>query len=114
MIAWTAQYLIVLGIVHVAFGLVKYRAALGEALREGWLGRLGHSDTRRAAFWFISAGPLIALIGLFLHRAALTHDQVLLVPTGAVLAALALAGISAFPKSPLWALVPPALALLLA
>lgn len=92
---------------------MRFRQPIVAALREGWFGRLGHSDERRAAFWFISAGPLICLIGGFLRQAGLVNDRAMSFPTGMVLAILAIAGISAFPMSPLWALLPPTIMLLI-
>lgn len=114
MMLLAAQYLIVIGIAHVAFGMVRYRRTLVAALREGWAGCFSHSDKRLVAFWFIAAGPLISLIGALLRHAALTNDPVMAFPTGVVLAILAVVGIADFPKSPRWALLPPAIMLLLA
>lgn len=113
MMLFAANYLVILGMVHVAFGLVRFRQPIGEALREGFFGRFGQNDARRVAFWFVSAGPLISLIGGFLRHAAMVDDYTLSLPTGIVLTALATLGVSAFPKSPLWALLPPAIMLLI-
>lgn len=109
-----AQYLIVIGIAHIAFGLIRYRHILVAALREGWAGCFAHSDKRLVAFWFIAAGPLISLIGALLRHAALSDDHAMAFPSGVVLAILAVVGIVDFPKSPRWALLPPAIMLLLA
>lgn len=109
---FAAQYLIVLGILHIIFGVVRYRKPLLAAVKEGFVGRFAESDERRAAFWFISVGPLIGLIGLFTARAALARDIGMLLSTGICLSVLATIGLLAFPKSPLWALLPPSVILI--
>lgn len=100
--------LIVLGVLHVIFGLIQFKAQLRETIAEGFVGCFMRSDTRRLAFWFILVGPLLTLIGQVALRAIQTSDTGLLLTIGLYLAGTAAVGVLAFPKSPLWVLVPPA------
>ncbi|OYU70788.1 MAG: hypothetical protein CFE28_12765 [Alphaproteobacteria bacterium PA2] len=108
MVMLAAKYLIWLGLVHIGFGLTRYRGILLAALREGFTGRFAESDERRAAFWFLMAGPLTSLTGLGAVAAA-RGDQGLILTMGICLLLTCGVGVLAFPKSPLWTILPPAL-----
>ena len=104
-----AWMLIGLGIAHVLFGLVRFRGPLGAILADGFIGAFMPDDSRRLAFWFVIAGPLLTLLGQVALRAIAIGDRGLLRTIGWYLAGTFVVGVLAFPKSPLWALLPPAI-----
>lgn len=108
-----AYYLIVLGGLHVLFGLIRFRTPLREALMEGFVGRLEQSDARRLAFWFIILGPLLALLGQAAADARNGGNLQLILTMGVTLLATSVIGVLAFPKSPLWGLIPPSVVFVL-
>lgn len=108
MVLLAAKYLVLLGLAHIAIGLMRYRGLLLATLREGFIGRFALSDERRVAFWFIMAGPLTSLVGLGAGSAAQTDPKTTLT-MGICLLLTCAVGVLAFPKSPLWTLLPPAL-----
>ena len=82
--AWA---LFTLGVIHIAFGLVKFKTPLAEAAAAGIVGKFTAPEIRRTAFWFVMCGPLVMLSG---HTA---------------IHAVAIIGVIVFPKSPFWALL---------
>ena len=104
-----AWMLIGLGVGHVVFGLVRFRGPLGEIMAEGFVGAFQLNDARRLAFWFVIAGPLLTLLGQVALTAIATGDVALLRTIGWYLGGTFAVGVLAFPKSPLWALFPPAI-----
>lgn len=102
-----AWILIVLGVLHVIFGLIQFKVQIRETIAEGFVGRFMRSDTRRLAFWFILVGPLLTLIGQVALQAVQMNDTGLLLTIGLYLSGAAALGVLAFPRSPLWGLVPP-------
>jgi len=109
MLLSAAWILIALGVLHVIFGLIQFKVQIRETIAEGFVGRFMRSDGRRLAFWFILVGPLLTLIGQVALRAIHTGDMGLLLTIGLYLFGAAAVGVLAFPKSPLWGLVPSAL-----
>jgi hypothetical protein len=105
MLSIAAWLLFILGIAHVPFGLLRFRAPVQEALAEGFVGRFAQSDTRRLAFWFILCGPLVALVGQLALHAIASGDMAVIRIIGFYLAGSSLVGVLAFPKSPLWSLL---------
>lgn len=104
--AWS---LVVLGVLHIVFGLIRFREPLLEAFGEGFVGRFMQSDTRRLAFWFILVGPLLTLLGQVSLKAIERGDIGQIHTIGAYLLAACVVGVLAFPVSPLWLLLPLAL-----
>ncbi|NIA00446.1 DUF6463 family protein [Massilia sp. CCM 8734] len=100
-----AATLFVLGILHILFGVAKFRQALGAAWGEGLFNRFGANDERRLAFWFIAFGPPLVLCGHLAWRAAGAADTASLGLVGIYGFATGAVGIVAFPRSPLWGLV---------
>ncbi|MCY7369286.1 MAG: DUF6463 family protein [Polaromonas sp.] len=109
MLLIAARVLLILGVLHVIFGLVRFRGPLLQAAAEGFVGRFGHSDTRRLVFWFIVIGPMLALLGQVSLQAIERGDLVQIRTIGCYLLATGVLGVLAFPKSPLWSLLPTAL-----
>lgn len=54
--------LVALGVAHIAFGIVKHRETLWQALSLGFVGQFALPEARRSAFWFVMFGlpPLLA------------------------------------------------------
>ncbi len=109
MLLIAARTLLIAGVLHVIFGIIRYRAPLLEAVAEGFVGRFMHSDTRRLAFWFILFGPFLTLLGQVSLQAIDRGDLGLVRTIGGYLLAAGVVGVLAFPKSPLWSVLPIAL-----
>jgi hypothetical protein len=92
--------LFVLGIGHVAYGCVKFKAPLREAIESGFVGKFGVPEVRRSAFWFIMFGPLLVLAGHVAIHAASIGDAYLIRLVGFYLLGVSAVGVCALPKSP--------------
>lgn len=100
-IAWA---LFILGLAHIVFGIIRFKAPLAEAVAAGFVGQFKESEVRRTAFWFIMCGPLLMLAGHLAIRAVATGDHALLQVIGMYALIASVIGIAAFPMSPLWVL----------
>ncbi|GAB4559251.1 MAG: hypothetical protein Tsb007_20960 [Rhizobacter sp.] len=96
-IAWL---LFSLGVAHIAYGLVKFRAPLREAVAAGFVGQFSATELRRTAFWFVVFGPLLMLAGHVAVHAVSVGDLGLLKVIGGYTLFISLVGVAAFPKSP--------------
>lgn len=103
-----AWMLIVLGVSHVVFGLVRFKGPVGAAIADGFIGTFTKDDARRLAFWFIVVGPLLVLLGQVALNAIGANDIGLIKLIGWYLMGTFAIGVLAFPVSPLWLLLPPA------
>jgi hypothetical protein len=101
-IAWTT---FVLGLVHIVFGIVKFKLPLAEAVSAGFFDQFREHDARRAAFWFLMCCPLLMLMGHIAIRGVAAGDLSLLTLIGTYAFFASLVGIAAFPMSPLWSLL---------
>lgn len=101
-VAWTV---LLLGVAHLVFGLIRFRQPLAGAWADGFIGHFTRPEIRRTAFWFLASGPLLVLIGHLAVRAVDRGDRGLLGIVGAYLSAAGALGVACFPASPLWALV---------
>ena len=90
-----------LGLAHIAMGVFRFRLPYAAALAEGGFDRFGVSDERRLAFWFILLGPALMLCGHLAIRAAAISDVATAGLIGRYMLAIGLAGVLAFPMSPL-------------
>lgn len=106
-----AASLFALGPLHMLFGAARFRGPLAAILREGVRNRFG-TDERRLAFWFIAFGPPLTLCGHLALRAADAADLATLGLIGLYGCMTAIAGVIAFPRSPLWGLLAASLALM--
>lgn len=102
MIKCCAWAVFALGLIHIVFGVARYATPLGAVLAEGFFGRFAAEESRRTAFWFILAGPLLMLIGQLAVHAVGQADPGMLRLIGAYMLATSLVGVAAFPLSPLW------------
>jgi hypothetical protein len=100
--AWA---LFVLGSIHIVFGLIKFKAAVAEAVVAGFIGQFKTPEIRRTAFWFLIAGPLIMCAGHTAIHARAVGDLALFRLVGIYSLLTAVVGVAAFPKSPLVALL---------
>ena len=99
----SAWALVALGLAHIGFGVVKFKAPLLQAVSSGVVGKFASPEVHRTAFWFILFGLPLVLAGHVAVRAAGTADLVLLRIVGGYVCAASLLGVAAFPKSPFWA-----------
>ncbi|OYV02307.1 MAG: hypothetical protein CFE45_00935 [Burkholderiales bacterium PBB5] len=102
----------ILGLAHIAFGLIRFKAPLAEALADGFINQFRHSEARRAAFWFLMCGVLLILVGHLGLRAVAAGDPGALKTIAFYALGASAVGIAAFPASPLWSLLVRGLALL--
>ena len=106
-----ARLLFVLGIAHVAVGLIKFRGPLREAVAAGFVGEFHAPEVRHTAFWFTLFGLPLMLAGQVAVHAADVGDLGQLKVVGGYVLVTALIGVVAIPRSPFW--VPLALSPLL-
>lgn len=99
-IAW---FMFALGIAHIIFGLIKFKAPIAGAISDGFVGKFLAPEARRTAFWFLIFGPMLMLAGHIAVHAVATGDLALLKILGTYSFFTALIGVAAFPKSPFWA-----------
>jgi Family of unknown function (DUF6463) len=99
-VAW---FIFVLGIVHILFGLVRFRGPVLDAVSAGYIGKFAVPEVRRTAFWFLIFGPLLMLAGQVGIHAVAQGDLALLRILGIYSLVTAVLGAAAFPKSPFWA-----------
>jgi Family of unknown function (DUF6463) len=99
-VAW---FMFALGIVHIIFGLIKFKTSIAGALSDGFVGKFLAPEVRRTAFWFLIFGPMLMLAGHVAVHAVATGDFALLKILGTYSFVTALIGVAAFPKSPFWA-----------
>jgi len=110
----TAWFLFLLGIGHIAVGLVQYRKPLRDAVVAGFVGKFAVPEIRRTAFWFLVVGPLMMLAGQVGLHAIAQGDRALLRMLGMYVLVSAVLGAAAFPKSPFWAALVASLVLIAA
>ncbi|MEO8383818.1 MAG: DUF6463 family protein [Betaproteobacteria bacterium] len=94
---WT---LFALGVGHVLYGCVKFRAPLKAAVASGFVGKFSTPEVRRTAFWFVMFGPMLMLAGQVVIHAAAIGDTHLVRLVGAYGFGVSVVGVCAFPKSP--------------
>ena len=98
-----AWFMFGLGIVHIIFGVVKFKGPLADAVSAGFVGQFAMPEVRRTAFWFLIFGPLLMLSGHVGIHAVAQGDLALLRILGTYALTTAVLGLAAFPKSPFWA-----------
>jgi hypothetical protein len=102
MVNTAAWLMFLLGLVHIVFGLVRFKVPVCEAVLAGFIGRFAMPEVRRTAFWFLIFGPLLMLAGHVGIHAVERGDLALLKILGLYAFVTALIGAAAFPKSPFW------------
>jgi len=96
----SAWALVALGVAHIAFGMVKYRTPLRDALKAGFIAQFSAPESRRIAFWFVLFGfPLLLAGHLAVHAAVRGDLETLGLVAGHVMV-ISLIGVAAFPRSP--------------
>jgi len=100
MLAWS---LFTLGIAHIVFGIMRFKAPLAAAFSAGFVGQFKAPEERRTAFWFLVVGPLLMFTGQVAVHAVSTGNFWLLRLIGIYLFITGAIGVTAFPRSPLWA-----------
>lgn len=99
-VAW---FMFALGVGHIIYGFIKFKAPLTDAISAGFIGQFKAPEARRTAFWFLIFGPLLMLAGHVGVHAVAVGDLALLKILGLYSFATALVGVAALPKSPFWA-----------
>ncbi len=99
----TAWAILILGLIHVVFGIIRFKVPLADAWAAGFVGQFSTPEIRRTAFWFIMCGPLFMVAGHFAIHAVEIGDGQLLKLIGMYMLVASVIGVFAFPVSPLWA-----------
>jgi len=98
-----AWFLFALGVGHIGYGVIKFRAPLMAVVAAGFVGQFKATEERRTAFWFLIFAPLVMLAGQVAIHAVASGDFWLLRLVGIYVFVTAAVGVTAFPKSPFWA-----------
>ncbi|PMV83639.1 MULTISPECIES: DUF6463 family protein [unclassified Pseudomonas] len=99
-VAWT---LFSLGVLHIPFGIFKFKAAFAAAVNAGFVDQFRVHEDRRAAFWFTMLGPLFMLAGQTAIHAVAVGDLALLKIVGIYVLMISIICVIAVPKSGFWA-----------
>jgi uncharacterized membrane protein HdeD (DUF308 family) len=99
-IAWAV---LILGAVHIVFGILRFQEPLAGAVADGFIGQFREPEIRRTAFWFLMAGPLLMLVGHLALQAVAAGNRAQLRTIGIYALLISVVGVLAFPVSPLWA-----------
>ena len=99
-VAWAV---FALGIIHIVFGIIRFKVPLTEAWLAGFSGQFAEPEIRRTAFWFLFSGPLFILAGQLALHAIAMRDLHVLKLIGIYMLVVSVIGVIAFPRSPLWA-----------
>ena len=95
-------FMFALGVGHILYGLVKFKASVTDAISAGFVGQFSTPEVRRTAFWFLIFGPMLMLAGHVGVHAVASGDLALLKILGAYAFVTSLIGVTALPKSPFW------------
>ncbi|WP_394750999.1 DUF6463 family protein [Spongiimicrobium salis] len=103
--------ILIIGVLHLLLGLVKFSSVFGGMLSEGWL-NTAEGDTRGRALWFTFTGLVFLMFGFaigYLEKEGLQVPRSL----GWWLLASTILGATALPLSGFWALVLPSVLILI-
>ncbi len=107
---WIGIYLMVVGVLHTAVGVIVFGPTLRQLLAEGMWNTLGRSPERQLSFWFLMLGLALILLGAMVDWIETTTTR----PPGRLavgLAIITVAGLVMMPLSPFWLLLPATVAL---
>lgn len=99
-VAWT---LFTLGVLHIPFGIIKFKTAFAAAVGGGFVDQFRAHEDRRAALWFTMLGPLFMLAGQAAVHAVAVGDLALLKMVGIYVLLISTICVVAVPKSGFWA-----------
>jgi len=99
-----------LAVGHAAWGALAYRDGLREIARAGFVDSVGDGlfarrhahGTRAAAFWFLFASPLVALLGYQVDRGTRAGNADAVEVAGWSVLAVSAAGAAMIPRSGFW------------
>jgi hypothetical protein len=103
---WIGWWLVGVGGVHTALGLLFLARPLGDMIQAGLWNSLGKSPLRNFAFWFFLAGLLIALVGLLTDWIEVRTGGMVPRVLGWTLLLLLVLGVIVMPISGFWLLAP--------
>ncbi len=98
-VAWALFFV---GIIHLVFGIVRFKRQLAQAVSAGFINQFKEIEAY-AAFWFLMSGPPLMLSGHIALHAIAVGDFYSLKTIGIYTFISAIIGVIAFPKSPCWA-----------
>ena len=93
-----------IGILHTGIGLAEHRGVLREMVRDGTIDAVEGDPEREAAFWFITCGVSLVLMG-WLTRWARRRMGTLPSFVGPALLGIGTAGFTLMPRSGFWAVL---------
>lgn len=106
------QWIVGVGVLHLAAGAMLHRGAILDMLQRGFVGSAGRGDASAGAAWFMLFGLLTVICGLAV--AEIEGDALKRGPRRLAVAVLLLTviGIAWMPRSGFWLMLPPAAMLL--
>jgi hypothetical protein len=106
--AWIGKSIIIIGVIHSAFGLVGFRKTIATIFSEGLFNTVNGQPEREFAFWFVFFGLLMIAFGAFVNW---VERQGIKLPKflGWNLLALTLLIVMIMPVSGGWLLLAPAI-----
>ena len=93
------------GVGHIVTGMVVFRAQLAAIVRDGFVNAILPHFDRRAAFWFMLFGAMVAMAGHVVLHAVALGDTHLLRIVGWYLLGVSTIGTLAMTRSPSWGLI---------
>ena len=94
--------LVIIGILHTSIGLAGHRRVLQEMVRDGMWDAVEGDPERETAFWFLTCGVSLVLVG-WLARWAQRQTGELPAFVGPAFLGIATAGATLMPRSGFWA-----------
>ena len=106
---WMGRWLMVVAILHTAFGLVVFRAQWIQLLEAGFFDGVAGDVARGKAVWFVLFGIALLVFGLVVDALEKVGAP-MPAAAGSGMLGLALLGVLLMPGSGFWLVFPPAVA----
>lgn len=110
---WAGRAIIVIGILHTAFGLIGFTPTLMDIANNGLFNGVGADPMRGATVWFLFAGFFMLTTGLATDKLEELGAAATLKKLGIALMIIVILGVVLMPVSGFWLMFPPAIALIL-
>ena len=105
---WIGRWIVAVGVLHSALGVVVFRSTLGAMAAEGLWDSMGQDRGRQLGVWFLTGGFALLLTGTLVDALEREGRDVPRVFAWGLLA-VAMGGIVVSPRSGFLSLLPPAI-----
>ena len=109
---WIGRWLMVVAIIHTVVGVVIGADSLGGMLSDGIINSVGEDMGRCAIAWFLLCGFSLFVMGFFVDWVEVNSNKVLPSGLGWGLLVIIIIGITLFPISGFYLILPPSIALI--